>query len=40
MKKELELDKRLLENFYKNKGYYNVKILNSFAELKMIKNLN
>ncbi len=29
----VNLDKRLLENFYKNNGYYNVKILNSFAEL-------
>ena len=29
----VDLDKRLLENFYKNNGYYNVKILNSFAEL-------
>ena len=29
----IDLDKRLLENFYKNNGYYNVKILNSFAEL-------
>ena len=29
----LDLDKRLLENFYKNQGYYNVKVLNSFAEL-------
>ena len=29
----INLDKSLLENFYKNKGYYNVKILNSFAEL-------
>ena len=29
----IQLDKRLLENFYKNNGYYNVKILNSFAEL-------
>ena len=28
----IELDKRLLENYYKNLGYYNVKILNSFAE--------
>ena len=27
------MDKRLLENFYKNNGYYDVKILNSFAEL-------
>ncbi len=29
----VNLDKRLLENFYKNEGYYNVKVLNSFAEL-------
>ena len=29
----IDLDKRLLENFYKNQGYYNVKILDSFAEL-------
>ena len=29
----IDLDKRLLENYYKNNGYYNVKILNSFAEL-------
>ena len=29
----IDLDKRLLENFYKNQGYYKVKILNSFAEL-------
>ncbi len=29
----LDLDKRLLENFYRNQGYYNVKVLNSFAEL-------
>ena len=29
----IDLDKRLLNNFYKNNGYYNVKILNSFAEL-------
>ncbi len=29
----INLDKRLLENFYKNRGFYNVKILNSFAEL-------
>ncbi len=29
----IELDKRLLENFYKNKGYYKVNVLNSFAEL-------
>ena len=29
----IELDKRLLENFYKNQGYYKINILNSFAEL-------
>ena len=29
----INLDKRLLETYYKNNGYYNVKILNSFAEL-------
>ena len=29
----INLDKRLLENYYKNRGYYNVKILDSFAEL-------
>ena len=29
----IDLDKRLLENFYKNQGYYQVKVLNSFAEL-------
>jgi outer membrane protein insertion porin family len=29
----INLDKRLLENYYKNNGYYNVKILNSFVEL-------
>ena len=28
----IELDKRLLANFYKNKGYYNVEITNSFVE--------
>ena len=28
----IDLDKNLLKNYYKNKGYYNVKILNSFAE--------
>ncbi len=30
----IELDKRLLENYYKNLGFYKVKILNSFAEFK------
>ena len=29
----INLDKRLLENYYKNLGYYRVKVLNSFAEL-------
>jgi len=28
----IELDKRLLANYYKNNGYYNVKITNSFVE--------
>ena len=28
----IELDKRLMTNFYKNSGYYNVKITNSFVE--------
>tara|TARA_B100001057_G_scaffold70085_1_gene64007 strand:+ start:328 stop:2577 length:2250 start_codon:yes stop_codon:yes gene_type:complete len=32
-KKIIDLDKRLLENYYRNKGYYNIKVLNSFAEL-------
>ena len=29
----IDMDKRLLENYYRNKGYYKVKVLNSFAEL-------
>ena len=29
----VSLDKRLLENYYKNEGYYKVKVLDSFAEL-------
>ncbi len=28
----IELDKRLLENYYKNLGYHKVKVLNSFSE--------
>ena len=42
----IELDKRLLKNFYKNSGYYNVKITNSFVEFnnnnsfKLIFNIN
>ena len=31
-KKRIDLDSRLLSNFYRNKGYYNVKIESSFAE--------
>ena len=31
--KIIKLDKRLLENYYKNEGYYNVNIFDSFAEL-------
>ena len=30
----IELDKRLLENYYKNRGYHKVKVLNSFAEFQ------
>ena len=30
----VELDKRLLLNFYKNKGYYTAKVKNSFVEFK------
>ena len=30
----IELDKRLLTNFYKNNGFYDVKISNSFVEFK------
>ncbi len=29
----IDLDVRLLNNFYKNRGYYNVKVLNNFVEL-------
>jgi len=42
----IELDKRLLINFYKDSGYYNVKITNSFVEFnnkdsfKLIFNIN
>ena len=28
----IELDKRLLKNYYRNQGYHKVKVLNSFAE--------
>ena len=42
----VNLDRRLLKNFYKNKGYYNVKINSSFAKLndqsnfELIYNIN
>tara|TARA_X000000950_G_scaffold279996_1_gene373740 strand:- start:33 stop:2279 length:2247 start_codon:yes stop_codon:yes gene_type:complete len=42
----INLDKRLLINYYKNNGYYNVQVLNSFAELdkdgnfKLVFNIN
>ena len=45
-KNVIELDKRLLKNFYLNKGYYNVKINSSFAKLinedefELIFNIN
>jgi outer membrane protein insertion porin family len=29
----IDLDKRLLENYYKNQGYYNVNIIDSYVEL-------
>jgi outer membrane protein insertion porin family len=44
--KRIKLDKRLLSNYYKNLGYYNSKITNSFVELqadnsfKLIFNIN
>ena len=31
--KRFELDKKLLENFYKNNGYYNAKVNSSFAQI-------
>lgn len=36
----INLDKRLLENYYKNLGYYNIKILSSFVELDKNGNFN
>ena len=42
----INLDKRLLENYYKNQGFYNVQILDSYAELdtegffKLVYNIN
>ena len=37
-KQRIELDKRLLLNFYKNKGYYNVKIANNTINRKLDEN--
>jgi len=39
-KSQIDLDKRLLENYYKNQGYYNVKILDTFAELENQESFN
>ncbi len=36
----IDLDKRLIENYYKNIGYYKVKVLNSYAELNRNGNFN
>ena len=36
----INLDKRLLETYYKNNGYYNVKIENSFVEFDKNSNFN
>ena len=33
-KNRIELDKRLLKSYYKNKGYFNVNIIDSFVEFK------
>ena len=40
MKHLIEFDKRLLKNFYLNKGFYDVKINSSFAKLLQKMNLN
>ena len=36
----IQLDKRLLENYYRNLGFYQVNILESFAELDSLGNFN
>ena len=36
----IQLDKRLLENYYRNLGYYQVNVLESFAELDSLGNFN
>ena len=39
-KQRLELDKRLLTNFYKNKGYFEVKVLDNTVQYDNEKNFN
>ena len=39
-KKRIELDKRLLTNFYKNQGYYNVKVLDDTVQYNDDQNFN
>ena len=36
----INLDKRLLTNYFKNNGYFNVKIENSFVEFDKNSNFN
>ena len=36
----INLDKRLLQNYYKNLGFYNVEVLSSFAEFNKKGNFN
>ena len=36
----VEFDTRLLRNFYKNNGYYNVEINSSFAKLRIISKVH
>ena len=36
----INLDKRLIENYYKNLGFYNVEVLSSFAEFNKNGNFN
>ena len=37
---QIELDKRLLINYYKNLGYYDVKVTSSSAEIQDSENIN
>ncbi len=39
-KQRLDLDKRLLTNFYKNKGYFEVKVLDNTVQYDTEKNFN